>query len=253
MNDARLRIILSSVFFVLGFSVVFSIAGVLLQSVLSSVAFDARNYLNWIAGLVIIFFGLFMLGVIKINFLQKEHKLKVKKTGHQYLTSFIFGGAFAIGWTPCVGAILGIVLSLAVTDPLIALPLMLAYSLGLGIPFIIAAVFISRTTGFIKKMSPYLKWFNVVAGAFFVLLGILVFTNNLSAIASLFSFENIVFGAASNDSVMFNGADFILKLAIAFGVGLGSFVSPCILPLVPAYLTYLAGTSLKEVNEEKKM
>jgi cytochrome c-type biogenesis protein len=181
---SRLRIFLASVFFVLGFSVVFSILGVLLQSVLSSVAFDARNILAQIGGIIIIFFGLVLLGAIKIPALQAEHKLKVKATKTPYLTSFLFGAAFAVGWTPCVGAILGGVLTLAVTQPALAFPLMLAYSLGLGLPFLLVGAFVSRSTGVIKAISPHLKWLNIVFGIILIILGILVFTNTLSLVAN---------------------------------------------------------------------
>lgn len=185
-SQAKTRIFLSSVFFVLGFSVVFSVLGVLLQSVLSSIAFDLRTYLGYVGGLFIIFFGLLLTGLIKVDFLQKEHKLRVQKTGHQYLTSFLFGAAFAVGWTPCVGAVLGGVLTLAVTQPDAALPLMLAYSLGLGLPFLLGGLFLSRLTGFIQKIGPHLKTLNIVFGILLIVLGILVFTNTLNLVANLF-------------------------------------------------------------------
>tara|TARA_Y100000310_G_C20703935_1_gene832876 strand:+ start:12166 stop:12924 length:759 start_codon:yes stop_codon:yes gene_type:complete len=252
LENERLKIIISSVFFVLGFSLVFSVLGVLLQSVLSDVAYDAKNILNFVAGALIIFFGLLMTGILKLDFLQREHKLKVKKTGHQYATSFLFGGAFAIGWTPCVGAILGFVLSLAITEPAVALPLMISYSLGLGIPFILAAVFISRTTGVIKKLIPYLQPLNLIFGIIIILLGILILTNTLSIIASIFHTEELLLGSSPEDLQNFEQSGFFLKLAIAFLAGLASFVSPCILPIVPAYLTFIAGSTLKDSAENKK-
>src|SRR3989338_6932435 len=100
-------IFINSVFFVLGFSIVFSLVGVLLQSVLSNISYIVQKWLGYFGGTVIIFFGLYLLGLVKIPFLEKEHKLKVKrKFKYSYLTSFVFGSAFAVGWTPCVGAIL---------------------------------------------------------------------------------------------------------------------------------------------------
>lgn len=246
MDEARVKIIVSSLFFVLGFSVLFSVLGVLLQSVLSSVAYDARNILGYIAGIMIILFGLLMTGLLKIDFLQREHKIKIKQGKHQYLNSFLFGGAFAVGWTPCVGAVLGAVLTLAVTNPAIALPMMLAYSLGLGLPFIIAAIFISRTTGFIEKLSPYLKTINLVFGLILVVLGILIFTNSLSAIANLLPIENFLTSGAAEGGI--EGVE--PNLIIAFIAGLVSFLNPCVLPLVPAYLTFIAGTSLNETKKE---
>lgn len=181
----RLRIFLSSVMFVLGFSVVFSVLGVMLQGILSSLAYGLRVYLNYLGGAVIIFFGLFLMGLIKMEFLQKEHKPDVRGAERfRYLGSFIFGAAFAVGWTPCVGAILGGVLTLAATRPEAAFPLMLSYSLGLGIPFLLAGAFISQATGFIRKTGPHLLWLNILFGIVLVVLGILVFTDSLNLVAS---------------------------------------------------------------------
>lgn len=247
MNDARLRIILSSVFFVLGFSIVFSLLGVLLQGVLSGVSYDIRIILGYIGGAVIILFGLLMIGIIKVDFLNAEHKFRVQKTNYQYLSSMLFGAAFGVGWTPCVGAVLGAVLTLAVTKPEAALPLLLSYSIGLGIPFIIAAVFISRASSVIKRLSPFLKWFNLVFGSLLVLLGILVATGTLSIIANIFPVVDIFFSSAV-EAGMVPGDPTIL---ITFIGGIVSFFSPCVLPLVPAYLTFIGGTTMKELAEEQ--
>jgi cytochrome c-type biogenesis protein len=181
----RTRIFISSVFFVLGFSVVFSVLGVLLQSVLSSIAYDLQTILGYIGGLVIMFFGLMLIGLIRIPALEAERKIQIKGLNTSYITSFIFGAAFAVGWTPCVGAVLGGILTLAVTDPGTAFPLMLTYSLGLGIPFLLVGLFVSRAAKFIKSIGPLLKWLNIVFGIILVILGILVFTGTLPLIANL--------------------------------------------------------------------
>jgi cytochrome c-type biogenesis protein len=183
--QTRGRIFISSIFFVLGFSVVFSILGVLLQSVLQGVAYDIQTYLGYVGGTVIIIFGLMLTGLVRIPALEAEHKLRLKQENVSYLTSFIFGAAFAVGWTPCVGAVLGGILTLAVTDPGSAFPLMLTYSLGLGIPFLIVGLFVSQASGLIKKAGPLLKWLNVVFGIVMIALGILVFTGTLPLIANL--------------------------------------------------------------------
>src|SRR3989338_333245 len=180
---ARTKIFLSSLSFLIGFSLVFSLLGVLLQSILSDVAYELRTYLGYIGGTIIIVFVLVLLGIINLDFLKQEHKLQVKQSGNPYLSSFIFGAAFAVGWTPCVGAVLGGILTLAVTQPGSAFPLMLAYSFGLGIPFLLAGLFLSRLTGLIQAIAPYLNTLNVVFGILLIILGILVFTNNLNVVA----------------------------------------------------------------------
>lgn len=182
--ELRSRIFLSSIFFVLGFSLVFSIVGVLLQSVLSDIAYDVQIYLGYVGGALIILFGLMLLGVIQVEALQREYKINMRKTNTSYLTSFLFGAAFAVGWTPCVGAVLGGILTLAITSPGSAFPLMLSYSVGLGLPFILTGLFVSRAAGLIKLIQPYLKWLNIIFGIILIILGILVFTNSLSIVAS---------------------------------------------------------------------
>lgn len=176
--------------FVLGFGTVFSLVGVLLNSVLSNVALTAQTWLGRVAGVIIILFGFYLLGFIKPEFLQKEHKFKLHRFKSRALTSFVFGAAFAVGWTPCVGAVLGSILALATAMPGNAFGLLLAYSLGLGIPFLIVGLFAQEFIGWIQKHSTFLKYFNIVVGLLITLLGVLVFTNKLSLIASYFSFLN---------------------------------------------------------------
>ena len=232
-------IFINSVFFVLGFSVIFSLVGVLLQSVLSDISYSVQLWLGRIGGAVIIFFGLYLLGLIKISFLEKEHKLKVKKRfNSQYFTSFVFGAAFAVGWTPCVGAILGAILTLAIIEPGSAFFLLLSYSLGLGIPFLLVGLFTAKAQKTLPKMGKWLTYIRYIFGVILVLLGVLVFTSQLSRIA------NLEFAAKFLLWLNFGGVgtDGSLSLIIAFFAGLASFLSPCVLPLIPAFLAYLGTT-----------
>jgi len=180
----RTSIILNTVFFVLGFSIVFSALGVLINSVLSSVAGDILQSLNYIGGIIIISFGIFLLLSTKIRALNVEKKFFPKRKKSSYPLSFVFGLAFAAGWTPCVGPILGTILTLAATTPSVSFHLLLAYSLGLGIPFVIMGIFFSRATRIIQAMSRHLKYYNLILGGFIIILGILVFTNQLAYIAN---------------------------------------------------------------------
>jgi len=180
----KINIILNTIFFVLGFSIVFSILGVLINSVLSNKITEFTESLNFVAGIIIISFGLFLLFSTKINSLNIEKKIIIKNFKASYPMSFIFGLAFAIGWTPCVGPILGTILTLAVTTPSMSFSLLLAYSLGLGIPFILIGIFFSRSTRIICSMSKHLKYYNIVLGGLIIILGVLVFTNQLAYIAN---------------------------------------------------------------------
>lgn len=180
----KINILLNTVFFVLGFSIVFSILGVLINSALSDKIVGFSESLNFVAGIIIISFGLFLLFSTKINSLNIERKIVIKDFKASYPMSFIFGLAFAIGWTPCVGPILGTILTLAVTTPSMSFGLLLAYSFGLGIPFILMGVFFSRSTKIIRSMSRHLKYYNIMLGGLIIILGVLVFTNQLAYIAN---------------------------------------------------------------------
>ena len=138
-------VFLSSVFFVLGFSVVFSLVGVLLQTVFSHVSYETQTWLGRIGGVIIIFFGLFVLDLFTPAFLKRDHKFAVHtKFKSYYLTSFVFGAAFAVGWTPCVSAALGAILTLATVSAGSAFLLLFAYTLGIGIPFLLVGFFTSQ-------------------------------------------------------------------------------------------------------------
>jgi len=180
----RLNIILNTIFFVLGFSVVFSTLGVIINSVLSNTTGEITGTLNFVGGIIIISFGIFLFLSTKIRSLNVEKKFFPKNSKSSYPMSFVFGLAFAVGWTPCVGPILGTILTLAATTPSLSFTLLLVYSLGLGIPFILMGVFFSRATRIIRSMTKHLKYYNVILGGFIIILGILVFTNQLAYIAN---------------------------------------------------------------------
>ena len=188
----RWKIFLNSVFYVLGFSSVFSLLGVLLNTILESISYSVELWLSRLGGLIIIIFGLYMLKIINIPFLDTEHAFKVKKFHISYITSFVFGAAFAVGWTPCVGAVLGSVFALSVTQPGLSFILLFSYSLGLGLPFLLVGLFSEQAIRVIRKLGPFLKYFNVIVGILLVILGILVFTQTLNIVAN-FSILNKVF------------------------------------------------------------
>ena len=189
----RTNIILNSAFFVLGFSVVFSTLGVLINSVLSGFTAEVIEGLNQIGGVIIVGFGAFLLLSAKIGRLNAEKKFFPRRSKAGYPMSFAFGLAFAAGWTPCVGPILGTILTLAATTPSIAFNLLLVYSLGLGIPFILIGVFYSAAGRIIRAMSRHLRYYNVIFGSFIILLGILVFTNQLAYIANFPLLNELLF------------------------------------------------------------
>jgi cytochrome c-type biogenesis protein len=177
-------IFINSLFFVLGFSCFFSLLGILLNSLLSAVTFAALVWLSRIGGVMVIFFGIYLTGIIRIPILDTEYKLNVRTDfKSNYITSFILGAAFAIGWTPCVGPILGGILALAVTQPGIAFLLLLVYSFGLGIPFLLVGLFTAPAASWINRYGQAVKYVNIIFGIVLIVLGILIFTQSLNSIA----------------------------------------------------------------------
>jgi cytochrome c-type biogenesis protein len=182
----RREIFINSVFFVTGFSLVFALLGVLLNTLLSSIAYDAQIWLSRIGGLIIIGFGIYLTGLIKLSFLEREYRLAPKyKFSSQYATSVLFGAAFAAGWSPCVGAVLGAVLGLAASQPGIAFFLLLSYAAGFSVPLLIVGLFSGQAVTLINKYGSAANIVNKVFGALLVVLGILIFTQNLARFANL--------------------------------------------------------------------
>jgi cytochrome c-type biogenesis protein len=241
-------IFLSSVFFVLGFSVVFSLVGILLQTILAHASYEVTMWLGRIGGVIIIAFGLFLLGLIQPAFMMQDHKIAVKRRfGSRYLTSFVFGAAFAVGWTPCVSAALGAILALATTQAGSAFILLFSYTLGIGIPFLLVGLFTNQAQTFINKAGKWLTYFNYIFGVLLILIGIFIFTGELSKIANFQFLTTVLTSLNTGPSV--GGAITslsIVNIGIALFAGLASFLSPCVLPIVPGFLSYLASTSISK-------
>ncbi len=178
------NVLFNSIFFVLGFSVVFSALGVAINSIFSESANQIVTEFNQIGGIIIVGFGAYMILTHKIRILNVEKKIFPKSAGARFPVSFLFGMAFAAGWTPCVGPILGTIITLAATSPSISFNLLLAYSIGMGIPFMIMGALISKSSKIISKVANHLKYYTVLFGIVIIVLGILVFFNQLVLIAN---------------------------------------------------------------------
>lgn len=237
--DKQDAIFLNSVFFVIGFTLVFSVLGLLFQTLLSHVAYMVMSALRMVGGLVIIAFGALLILSLRyiIPFMSTEHKIRVKRLKNSYLSALVFGIAFAIGWTPCVGAILGSIYVLAASSPGIGFLLLLAFSLGLGIPFLIVGAFTSKLSGFLYRARRFLKYFNIIGGLFLIGVGILVVTGYIGLISVFLIGPQGPMSLATQ-----------LNFLIALAAGVITFLSPCILPLLPAYLSYMAGTTADEMR-----
>ena len=172
--------ILNSLFFVLGFTVIFTILGISV-SLLSSFLIEKMRLLNLIGGSLIILFGLHVAGFLKIKFLYKQKKVQIKKKRLGYAGTFVFGCIFAIGWTPCVGPILASILILASTEQTLSrgILLLISYSIGLGVPFIITALLINKFLSVLEVVKKYYRKIEVASGLLLVIIGILIIAREL--------------------------------------------------------------------------
>ena len=187
-RGARWKIFLNGLFFMLGFSAVFIIMGTLIGFVGATFLAPYRLWLGRIGGVFVIIFGLFMLHVLKIPFLMQEKQLKapaIFKQGKP-INSFILGSAFAFGWTPCVGPILGSILLLASTSTsaLQGALMLTIFSAGLAVPFLLIAIGIGSASRHIQNISKYLNIISIIGGIFLIALGLLLVSGNIGLLIS---------------------------------------------------------------------
>ena len=170
--------------FVSGFTLVFITMGALAGSI-GSLFTKHQNIVNMVCGLIVIFFGLNFMGVFKIN-LFKGMKQSVNTDNMNFFSAVLFGIVFSLGWTPCVGAFLGSALMMASREgqALQGILMLLCYSLGLGIPFILSAVLIDSLKGAFTFIKKHYKIINFVSGCLLILVGILMTTGTLGRILS---------------------------------------------------------------------
>jgi cytochrome c-type biogenesis protein len=177
-SDARRRILLHSVSFVLGFSLVFVALGASFSAA-GQFLLDYRDLIRQAGGVLIVIFGLYIAGLLNVGFLSRTQQLQIRQKPAGYVGSALVGVTFAIGWTPCVGPILGAILSLASTAENVGrgIGLLVAYSAGLGVPFLLSSLALGAFLKFFKRYRPFIPIVERGAGALLVVVGVLVFTN----------------------------------------------------------------------------
>lgn len=190
--DREKRIVLiNSLFFVAGFFLIFIFLGVMaiwIGAFLSS----KISLMSKIGGSIIIFFGIYKIGLIRPQLFYKEARFNIKARKFGYAGAMIIGSAFALGWTPCIGPILGVILTYAGTLENVkqGIVLLLIYSLGLGVPFLLTALAINHFWRFFKRIKKYLGLLEVTSGVIMVILGAMIFFNKLFLIQSWLPFLN---------------------------------------------------------------
>ena len=177
-SATRTRVLLHSVAFITGFTAVFVSLGASF-SVAGQFLLDYRDWIRIAGGALIVIFGLYIAGVLRVGFFGQTKQFQIRTKPAGFVGTFVVGVTFAVGWTPCVGPILGSILTLASNEKTLqqGVTLLLAYSAGLGLPFLLSSVALGGFLKFFKKYRPFIPTVERVAGVLLVAVGILVVTN----------------------------------------------------------------------------
>jgi len=224
--------------FVFGFSLIFVIGWGGATTLLGQMFVTYKLWIARFGGLILIIFGLATMEIIHIPWFYIDTRQQFKgKTGTLW-GSLAMGIFFAAGWSPCIGATLGAILTLGFNSDTVgqAMFLSLAYSLGLGIPFLLLALAVNQALPLVRRLSRYMRTFQVVAGLLIITIGLLMITAQMTVIAR--------WALQSGLYLDFPSSAQIPSLLTAVLAGALSFLSPCVFPLVPAYLGYLSGHAI---------
>lgn len=177
--------------FVTGFSLVFVLLGAS-ATLAGSFLREHMEVIRKVGGILIIVFGIHITGLVPIRWLLGEKRLNLRHKPAGYLGSLLVGLAFAAGWTPCIGPILASILMIAATEEKVAhgIVLLLLYSIGLGIPFLLSSLALHRFVTTFNRFKKHIRLFEIITGIFLVLVGILIYTNWLSLLAG---YANLLF------------------------------------------------------------
>jgi cytochrome c-type biogenesis protein len=191
LNRGNRTIIFNSLFFVAGFSLIFVLLGAS-ATWIGSFLVAKISIMTKVGGLIIIFFGLFKIGLFQSLFFNKEAKFQIKDRSFGYTGALLIGASFAFGWTPCIGPILAGILIYASTLKNInqGILLLFVYSMGLGIPFIVTALGVNQFLKFFNNIKKHLGLIEKICGFIMVILGILIFSNKLFLVSGYLTFLN---------------------------------------------------------------
>jgi cytochrome c-type biogenesis protein len=185
LKDARRAALIHATLFICGFTLIFVSLGAT-ATALGQVLNYQRLWISRVGGALIIVFGLYMLGVFNVGIFSRERRVHIADKPVGYFGTLLVGIAFGAGWTPCIGPILGSILTYAASEADVGrgVGLLLAYSFGLAIPFILAAVAIERFMTVFQRMKHHLVWITRIAGVLMIAIGVLLMTNYFTILAS---------------------------------------------------------------------
>jgi len=243
---ANLRLVTfgHALLFVSGFAVVFIVGWGGAATALGQLFGAYKSALGKIGGLVVILFGLFTLRIINIPWLNYDTRPQwMPGEGKGWFSSVLMGLFFAAGWTPCIGPTLGAILTLGMSQQAAVQAMVLSsgYAIGLGLPFLAIGLGMDRAIHFIGRFRRYIRWIEIASGLLLIAVGLLMLTGQMTLIAIWALrhgyFIDLPLGSASAPTYF-----------IAMVAGLLSFLSPCVLPLVPAYIGYLSGQAVRQAQ-----
>lgn len=230
--------------FILGFSLVFVSLGAT-ATYFGSLLATYQSGIMRIGGILIIVLGIHFTGLIRIPFLEMEKKFELSGKPIGYVGSVVVGIIFAAGWTPCIGPILSTILLYAGTAKHLkqGIILLVMYSLGFGLPFFLASLAINTFLSYFNWFKKYLGFVTIASGCFLILIGVLFVADRFTV---LNMYLNMILPSSGEAFLRVETQS--LGLLIAFVAGFLSFVSPCVLPLIPSYLLYMTGLSFSELT-----
>ena len=185
LTRARRSALLHAILFVCGFTLIFIALGAT-ATVLGRVLLHYRVWITRLGGALVVVFGLYLLGVIKVGAFDRDRRVHLASKPVGYLGTVLVGVAFGAGWSPCLGPILGAILTYtaATADLSRGLPLLLAYSLGLALPFLLAAVAVERFLDTVKRFRPHLARVSQLSGALLIIVGLLMMFDYFTILAT---------------------------------------------------------------------